>query len=270
MLAADELTSYLQDGKAEINGYTLSQTLNGEARLGKAVLIFETERDQPASEDREPLLELSTIRDIPTGMFDTHLLTSVYFRLAEPRQAAKISMSLQDWSGHLYQDLVIEKRRAVETRHTDKPGEGDFAKVHRSAPKDVVYEDALPILIRELQGPWLAKGESRTLPCAPSLQSLHVHKQPMEWKTITITKSAKRHSVGSVLGQIAVTVWTIVSPFQGSMTYYVEVDWPHRIIQWANDQGESGVLTGSKRLAYRRLNKNGDEKYLKELGWLAP
>ena len=68
----------------------------------------------------------------------------------------------------------------------------------------------------------------------------------------------------------SLTRWTVETPYNGTFTYWVELDAPRRIIQWSSDQGESGVLTGSSRLPYWKLHKKGDEKYLKELGWLSP
>ncbi len=164
---------------------------------------------------------------------------------------------------------MIDRRRAVETLHSYFGGEADQTHVHRIR-QDVLFEDAIPVLIRELRGPWLAPGETRQFTSGPSLLALRLLHKPFEWQMLKVTKSAKRSLMGSVLGKIAVTRWTVETPSQGTFTYWVEVDWPHRIIQWSSDQGESGVLTGSTRLPYWKLHKGGDEKYLRELGWMTP
>lgn len=48
--------------------------------------------------------------------------------------------------------------------------------------------------------------------------------------------------------------------------YYVETTYRHRIIRWEMPPDVLDELTGSARLAYWTLNKNGDEKYLRVLG----
>ena len=51
--------------------------------------------------------------------------------------------------------------------------------------------------------------------------------------------------------------------------FWIEAAYPHRIIKWSLPPDVSGQLTGSARLAYWRLNADGNESYLGALG-LAP
>lgn len=58
--------------------------------------------------------------------------------------------------------------------------------------------------------------------------------------------------------------------------FHIEREYPHRIVRWLWEGGdgaalhESGELTGSARLAYWKLNREGDESYLEQLGLTVP
>lgn len=276
---ADEFWSTWGDGKAEMSGYDLVQPRYGENRKGKAVLIFVTEdhslkervkiegnvANVPASE-RFPVLKLNSVREFQTGVYDYKTLTSVFARIDRAMQLSKVSTSVQEWCGHVYHQFLLKGTHIEETLHSYFGGEADQVQRH-SFKNGAVFEDNIPILIRELQGLWLKPGETRTLPCAPSLLALRFLHQPFEWKTLTITKADKTETIPSVLGKIQVVRWTVITPASGTFVYDVEARWPHRIIRWSSDQGESAVLRGTTRLPYWKLHDNGDETYLKELGF---
>ncbi|TAL07789.1 MAG: hypothetical protein EPO02_14025, partial [Nitrospirae bacterium] len=225
------------DGKAELDGYTLTQSRYGEPRDGKAVMIFVTEdhsvKEQvkiegdpskvPAKE-KYSVMKLNVVRHFQTGIYSYHVLGSVFCRVDDHFQPSKISVSVQEWCGHVYHQLVIDRRRVVETLHSYFGGEGDQTRVHRFRDP-ILFADTIPLLVRELQGPWLAPGQTQEFSGGPTLLSLRLSHKPFEWKTIKITKSAKRILMGSVLGKIAVTRWTIETADQGTLTYWVEVDW---------------------------------------------
>src|SRR5207249_3206702 len=93
---ADELRadfwSTWGDGKAELDGYALTQPRYGELRAGTAVLIFVTEDfsdsarvkadpgKHPAS-DVYPVLKLNFVRDFQTGIYDYNVMTSTFARV---------------------------------------------------------------------------------------------------------------------------------------------------------------------------------------------
>jgi hypothetical protein len=263
----DDFGSTWGDGKAELDGYTLVQPQSGQIRHGKAVMIFMT--DDHAVQDHVPLLIFHSIRTFQTGMEDYKILGSVLCRLDTNVQPTKISVGLQEWDGQENDQLTIDGRKVWESLHSDLRGETDQDRKMR-APANVLFEDTVPILVRELQGKWMEPGATLEAPCAPSLLSLRLQHKPFAWGTIKITKAKTLKDMGSVLGEIPVRRWTVETSSSGIFTYYVESDWPHRIVQWSNEDGESGVLTGSTRLPYWKLRDNGDEKYLKNLGWPVP
>src|SRR5258708_5205492 len=78
---ADEFWAHWGDGKAELDGYALTQPRYGQKRAGTAVLIFVTEDfsdslrvkadpgKHPAA-DVYPVLKLNFVRDFQTGIYD--------------------------------------------------------------------------------------------------------------------------------------------------------------------------------------------------------
>jgi hypothetical protein len=266
------------DGRAELNGYELVQPRYGHLRKGYAVLIYVTEEHSeaekvkiegdpsrvPASE-RFGVLKLNAVRHFATGIYDYNVLTSVFVRLDDRLSLSKVSTSVQEWCGHTYQQIVVSGGKAVETLHSYFGGEGDQTHVRR-APNGIVYEDQIPLLVRELRGPWLAPGESRSFPSAPALLTLRLAHKLFEWKTITVTKAPATEFAHSVLGDLPSWRWTVQTPLGGTLIYWTEAAWPHRLLKWSSASGESATLTGTKRLPYWKLHDPGDEKYLKDLG----
>jgi len=52
--------------------------------------------------------------------------------------------------------------------------------------------------------------------------------------------------------------------------FYIEAEYPHRIVKWSLPPDVSGELTGSARLEYWKLHKEGDESYLEQIGLDVP
>src|SRR5579864_8597376 len=117
------------DGKAELDGYTLTQIRDGEPRQGKAVMIFAA--DQAPAKGKFPVLKLTVVRDFQSGIDTCHILTSITARVDDHFSPSKISVSVQDWGGHAYQDLLIEPRRAEESLHSAFGEEVVEGHVHR-------------------------------------------------------------------------------------------------------------------------------------------
>ncbi len=278
-LGAEDFWAYWGDSKAEMDGYQLTQPRYGQIRQGRAVMIFVTEDHSkkewvkiegdpgvvPAS-DRFPVLKLNFIRTFQTGIYDYKILDSVFARLDKSLEPSKISLSVQEWCGHVYHQMIMKDNKIEETLRSYFGGEAD--KTQAQAWRDkAIFEDGIPILIRELKGPWIKPGSKLEADCAPSLLALRLLHKPFAWQKIAIAKAAAPESMKTVLGQTQVYRWTVRTPYFGTYTYFVEAGWPHRIVKWTSDQGEAGTLTGSTRLPYWKLHDNGDEKYLKDLGF---
>ena len=278
-LRAEDFWPYWGDSKAELDGYQLTQPRYGQIRHGKAVMIFVTEDHSkkewvkiegdpnvvPASE-RFPVLKLNFVREFQTGIYDYKILDSVFARLDKNLEPSKISVGVQEWCGQVYHQILMKGPKIEETLHSYFGGEADQNRTHGVRDK-AVFEDEVPILIRELKGPWVQPGSTLEAACAPSLLALRLLHKPFTWQSIRVSKAATPESMKTVLGQVQVYRWTVRTPYLGTYTYFVESAWPRRIVRWSSDTGESGVLTGSARLPYWQLHDNGGEKYLKDLGF---
>lgn len=267
------------DGKAELNGYQLTQPRYGEERAGSSVLVFVTEeftRDQRVKSDgghrdEFPVMKLNMVRDFNTGIYDYNTLTSVFVPLDEslPRgMATKVSFSMQEWCGHVYDQLVIEKGRYRRLSHSYFDGEGDRDRVV-PIPEGAVFADAVPVLIRGLAGEWLTPGETREVAWHPPLMDQRMAHVVATWQSASVMRSASTQPREVPAGTFEVQTWTVNV---GALTtsYEVEVAAPHRLIYWERSDGESGALTGTLRSSYWEKHANSDVSLRAELGLQTP
>ena len=271
---------YWSDGQAEMNGYRLTQPRYGAPRSGTAVLIFVTEDfsdsvrvkaepgRHPAS-DVYPVLKLNTVRDFQTGIYDYNVMTSVFARVAPGWPLAKVSFSSQEWCGHVYHQLLPRGGRIAGTSHSYFDGEAD-ATQDLEIPAGGVLEDQVPILLRGWGGDYLARGESRTVPYLPSLLRARFEHKPLRWGRARIARGAESRAATEPASRYTVDTWTVAQEGGPTFTYEIEAAVPFRVVRWSADTGEEGVLTGSSRMAYWKLNQPGGEKRLPELGLPLP
>ena len=270
------------DGKAEMDGYSLIQPRYGQLRRGRAVLIFVTEDHSPKelvkiegdtsnvpADQKFPVLKLNFVKTFQTGVYDYKVLTSVFARVDDGFLPSKISLSVQEWCGHVYQQLLVRGTRVEQTLHSYFGGEADRVSAE-TAPANAVFEDAVPILVRELQGDWIKAGATVNFPSAPSLLALRFSHKPFSWQKLTVTKSASDEVVQTPLGRLAAIRWTVTAPLSGTTIYLVEKNAPHRILRWTTSLGEVGDLLGSTRLDYWAHHDNGDERYLNAIFGASP
>jgi hypothetical protein len=278
--AADEFWSYWGDNQAELSGYRLTQPRYGEKRAGTAVLVFVTEdmsdslrvKADPGKHPKSdvyPVLKLNAIRDFQTGIYDYNVMTSTFARVSPGWPVAKLSFSSQEWCGHVWHQLIPRGNRIASVSHSYFDGEAD-ATSDLELPKDGVFEDALPILLRGLGMPYLKAGEARGVPLLPSLLRARLEHRPLAWTTARLARSAQAGALSVPAGKFQADTYTVAIDGGPTLTFQFDVEAPHRLLRWAADTGEEGVLLGSTRLAYWKLNAAGGEKYLKELGLTPP
>jgi hypothetical protein len=277
---ADDFWAHWGDGKAELNGYRLTQPRYGEKRSGVAVLVFVTEDmsdslrvkadpgKHPAS-DVYPVLKLNSIRDFQTGIYDYNVMTSTFARVSAGWPLAKVSFSSQEWCGHVYHQILPRNGRIAGEFHSYFDGEAD-GKEDLEMPKDGVFEDELPILLRGWGTVYMKPGESRTVPVLPRLMTARLDHKALAWGRGKIARSAEPSTVTVPAGTFRVETWTVAVEGGPTSTYQFETASPYRLVRWSVDTGEEGLLLKSTRLAYWKLNAPGGEKYLKELGLPVP
>lgn len=258
------------DGKAEVSAYALTQPRYGEDRRGEAILVFVTENFDEAARVKSdrggpgtlPVMKLNDIRDFQTGIYDYHAMTSVFVPLTGALPAgtpAKVSFSMQEWCGHMADQLVVRGDGVQRALHSYFEGEGDQVGP-TDLPVDALYADALPVVARGLVGEvGLWSGA-----VVPRLLDLRLHHRPLG-------ASSGELSVGPTqartvpAGTFTVTPVTLTQQ-GGATTLYVETAPPHRVIGWERSDGEVGAMTGSLRTAYWNQAHEGAERLRAQLG----
>ena len=119
---AQDIKDYWYDGKAEITSYELTQQRYGEARKGKAVLVYVTEDfdDEQLlktnSKDRTDfsVLKLNAMKNFTTGIYPYHIMQSTFLPMKKNLEAAKITTSIQEWCGQSYMQLEQRKQQEIQ------------------------------------------------------------------------------------------------------------------------------------------------------------
>ncbi len=268
------------DGRAEIDAYALVTPRYGELRTGRAVLVFVTEdftdaqrvKSDGGHEDEYPVLKLNEMRDFQTGIYDYSVMTSSFVRIdgrGTPGVPVKVSMSMQDWCGHVWEQILPRGDALAFTGHSYFDGEADDQR-SLPIPRGGVLLDALPIFVRGVTGPVVAPGESVELPVLPTLMSGRFAHEPVAWTTAVVRRAKEIRPIEVPAGRFDVFEVTTEVKGGAATTWQIESAWPHRIVRWSNSEGERAELIGSQRVPYWELNAPGNEAKLAELGLSAP
>jgi hypothetical protein len=272
---AQDFWAHWGDGKAEVNGYRLTQPRYGAERDGKAVYIFVTEDfserrrvkaervDHPKG-DVKPVLKLNAVRDFNTGVYDYYVMTSTFLRVKEGWPVSKVSFSSQEWCGHVWHQLIPRDGQLSGIVHSYFDGEEGTDDLE--TPPDGVFEDALPVLVRDWKGSLVAPGETRTVPFLPSLLQVRMRHRPLAWTTATISRAPGTESITVPAGRFEVSIVTVEVEDGRRLTFAVEAEAPYRLVRQTGADGERLELLGSTRMAYWRLNGPGGEAHLDQIG----
>jgi hypothetical protein len=273
---AQDFWAHWGDGKAELNGYRIVQPRYGEKRDGTGVLIFVTEEmsdslrvkadpgKHPPS-DVYPVMKLNDVLRFQTGIYDYSVMTSTFARVSPGWPVSKVSFSSQEWCGHVYHQILPRAGKVPGLFHSYFDGEADGSD-DLPFPKDGVFEDALPILLRGWGMSYMRPGETRTTPILPALVRARLLHKPLAWSKATITRAADTELVTVPAGKFKVTTWTVAIEGGPRLTLQFEADPPYRLVRRSADSGEDAQLLGSARLSYWKMNNVGGESALKLLG----
>jgi hypothetical protein len=268
-----EFNAHWHDGKAELSGYELTVSRYGQERDGTCVTILVTEPfsyaqrvkvDNPTAnpDDTFNALKLNLVRDFQTGVYDYNTMSSVFVHDWD-FAPEKITFSSAEWCGHVFEQLLFTPDGVTVDLLSYFQGESDRRDIER--PAGGMPEDNLFILLRGLRGDFLVPGESTHLDVMPSpYYARMAHKAPA-WVGARIKREKKSKTVKVPAGKFDTIVYEVdIDGRKG--TYYIEEDYPHRIVRWQMLPDVDARLAGSERLEYWRLNRNGDESYLKKIG----
>jgi hypothetical protein len=270
--ASQAFWDHWADGKAEISGYRITTNRYGELRDGTVALIYVKEpmdrrtwiKDDTGripAEERVRVLKLNNLLKFQTGIYPYTVMTSVFAPVdgmgRERFAPAKISVSAQEWCGHLYHQLHPKGDHTWSAGHSYFSSAGDKGE-RIAVPPWTLYEDALLVQLRELDGPF-ADGGDWSGSLVHALWQYRKSHEPIAPLDATI----KRDEI--VMDGVPVTRFTLQSDLL-TRTIYVEKAFPRKILGWDTSDGEKARLTGSERLTYWKLNNNMDEAILSRLG----
>ncbi len=277
---AQNIPQHWYDGQAELNGYQLTQPRYGELRRGQVVHIYVTEPfSQSARVKADPgqhpdsdvfqVMKLNVAKDFQTGIYDYNTMTSVFVAM-DPQSGqragtpTKLTYSAQEWCGMVFEELLFDPGQIRQKRFSYFDGEADTdAKL--SYPPGGITVDELPILVRGLPAAYLAPGEERRLKILGSVERSRLLHHPLTWQDGTLARAKTSQTLTVPGGNFKVEVWTATFG-QEKYEYFVETQFPHRLVGWNGPDGEQARLTGSARLKYWSLNREGAEKYLEQIG----
>lgn len=263
------------DGRAELASYALTQPRYGELRTGRAVLVFVTEDldratrvKTDADRPKFPVLKLIETREFTTGLYDYEVLTSAFVPLdgsAALGVPAKVSLSVQEWCGHVYEQWVVDPGTARVDRHSYFDGEGDAREVVE-VPTGAVFGDAWPVVARGLAGERVPAGGAIEVPWLPPLLQARLAHVPATFTTAKLTKSAAPAAVEVPAGRFDAWTLTVEEAGGRTSTWWVEAAAPHRLLRWEASDGERAELTHVIREPYWRMNREADTPSRSRLG----
>lgn len=228
LFESDQFKSYWYAGKAELNVYALSQARYGENHSGKAVLIFVTEDfsktkqvklDYPdkAVEDKVSVLKLNYTKDFITGIYPYSMMLSAFtpVQMDQYPNTLKVSMSTQEWCGHVYAQLNLKGRQYDGQSFSYFEQEGD----QKFSLPAVLLEDEIFNLIR-LDPQKLPMGEHFLIPGLFFSRIRHEGLKPLKVNT-TLTSEEEY------------IVYSIQYLLDGrNINIRFDKNFPHQIVSW--------------------------------------
>jgi hypothetical protein len=287
-----DFLKYWKSGLAELSSYAITAERYGEMRKAQGVLIFvyeeidadtrikvESGKTPPAK--RIPVLKLNNVLKFTTGVYDYSIMTSVFAGLSgpgveRPFQPRKVSFTSQEWCGSVFHQVVPRSKGLVSEIHSYFEAEGDNISVLpypksvpgspavKAGPAAFYYEDEMPILVRELDGPVLQAGTPLKINLVPGLWERRKRHVPLAFTEGVLTKVGP-DTLPSQGGKTPVIKWTLEIVGM-TTTYHVEAAAPRKLLAWENSRGEKGELIASIRNTYWEHNHNIDAPLRKKLG----
>lgn len=262
------------DGRAELSGYRVRIRRYGALREGTLALVYVTEphdrrrwiKDDHAPEDRRVnVLKLLAHATFRTGIYPYTVTRTVYAPVARWREErfapVKLVGSVDEWCGSWQAVLWPGEGRLRALRLSYFAEEGE-TRAERRVPSGTLYEDALLIQLRELDGPF-AGGADWEGALVPSLWTLRAgHETPRPVAATISREEAERDGTPVTRFTLRHGEWT--------RRFDVERTEPRRLLGWRSERAgelmEEAALLGSERLAYWERNAPGDEALLARLG----
>ncbi|MBD3314144.1 MAG: hypothetical protein GF344_00015 [Chitinivibrionales bacterium] len=278
LISADDFWETFQDGQvAEISSYKTVQPRYGEDRKAETILIFVPEHvsrttrikveDYSAvpEENQVQVVKLNRVLRFNTGMYDYAAMTSVFTPLHKDTASLplKISLAVTEWCGNFYTHLLPQENGAKHVMHSYFQSEGDKHDFIEGKA-EALYEDNLPILIREFNGAFMKEGEKRRMTIMPSLWMSRITHKTLGFEKGWIKKGSLADlEVGEMSVKARRWEWRLS---ERTSIYWTEADYPHRIVKWEMSNGEKGELVRTVYKAYWALKDKQDNDWRDTLG----
>ena len=258
------------DGRAELTGYRATVNRYGELRPAEVMLLYVTEPmsrrtwikddDAPAA-DRVGVLKLNASLKFQTGVYPYSVLTSVFAPVdrwrAEAFAPVKISISVQEWCGHVFFEAWPGEDRFTADVRSYFASEGEGHE-EVATPANALYEDALLIQLRELDGPF-AGGRDWHGAVVPSLWNNRRAHRPLRPVEGSITRT-RTNVEGAEVNRFELRYGDY------TRTFDVETAEAHRVVAWRSSDGEEARALRTTRMPYWQHNHNGDARRREEFG----
>ena len=267
--------SHWGDGRAEISSYNIDVRRYNQMRNGNSVLIFVTEDinketfikvESPVpKDDRMYVMKLNQIIRFNTGIYDYSVMSSIFSEVDGgnwPFSLRKVTNSIQDWCGHIFDEVMVGSNY-VEGRINSYFERDGVSFYTLPVSSNFVSGDGLLIRMRELNGEWLKPGQQIAISFFPSLWGIQLRSLERKISDAILTKTiGKDLEISSQI--VPVYEWQL--DFENNWEkYWIEQEYPHRILAWEFSDGGRGRLIETLRLSYWELNNNEHLEYRKFL-----
>lgn len=238
-LPTSEFTKYWYAGKAEITSYKLFQARYGAIHQGSAVTIFVTEDfsktkhvkpDHPekSGNDAVHILKLNLTKKFNTGVYPYSMMLSVFkpIDIAAAPHPFKVTASSQEWCGHTFTQIDLEKDAYKAKLFSYFESEGD----HEKKLPLTWMEDELWALLR-IQPEALPTGTLRIIPGLLQQRLLH---STMQAENATATlETVKNKPLWLTTNVLDLSCYSVSYPqMQRSISIYFQQKFPYTIEGW--------------------------------------
>jgi hypothetical protein len=261
------------DNRGELSAYHLVTPRYGELREGTLVWVYVLEQmdrrtwikdDQGAvpQEHQTIVMKLNETMRFLTGIYPYSVMTSIFSPVgpwhSERFSPTRITLTAQEWCGQVYMRVMPQRDYFTVDIRSYFSAEGE-KEYHVPSGDDVLFENALPIQLRELDGPFAGGGDWEGA-IVPALWQQRISHEPLAAVPATISRSVITGDDGQGITRF------VLAYGEYRRTFDVEQESPRRILGWTTSEGERATLLGTQRLTYWQLNQLGDERHLDSLG----
>lgn len=265
-----KFNDYWYAGEAELTSYELQQARYGEIHEGHAVLVFVTEPfsaskqvklDYPsrAGADNVSVLKLNFTKKFLTGIYPYSMMQSTFTPVSYDKypNTFKVTTSSQEWCGHTYLQLNLNKNNYALTGFSYFESEGDIQqKLDKAFLEDEIWNKI------RINPASLPTGNIDMLPGTFYLRLKHV-------AAGVLKVNASLEAVSD--GDFSADPHARYSLDYGTrkLAIFFEKDFPHRILGW--EESYNGLTTTARmkksiKSPYWQKNNNSDRALRKELG----